>query len=79
MSTNLSEFMGKYWSILLWFAGAVFPAGGLYSQFSSLEMEVETLNDRLDKKIVVINQLEERIIELEKQEAYLQGYTDAKK
>jgi|TARA_R110001592_G_scaffold234108_2_gene491711 hypothetical protein len=44
----------------------VFLAGMAYAEFKIMQMEIDTIEDRLDKKIKIINELEERIIELEK-------------
>lgn len=76
---GLGEFLGRYWSILLWIVTGVFAAGGLYSQFSALESHVLTIEGRLDKKVRVINDLEARIQELEKKEAYLEGFTEGRR
>lgn len=75
---GIGEFLGRYWSILLWVVTGVFAAGGLYSQFSALETQVYNIEERLGKKVVIINQLEARIQELEKKEAYLEGYTNGR-
>jgi len=37
------------------------------------------VHERLDKKILVINALEDRILEIEKQVEYERGFIDAKK
>jgi hypothetical protein len=44
----------------------VFLAGMAYAEFKIMQMEIDTIEYRLDKKIKIINELEERIIELEK-------------
>jgi hypothetical protein len=41
-------------------------------------MELYTVHDRLDKKIIVINHMEERIYFLEKNVEYQRGYKEAK-
>lgn len=74
---SLVSFLSKYWSIMLWIVTAIFAAGGLYAEFSAMEARVEVIEKRLDKKIQTLNTIEGRIIELEKREAYLEGYTDA--
>ena len=37
-----------------------------YAEFKIMQMEINTIEDRLDKKIKIINDLEDRKIELEK-------------
>jgi hypothetical protein len=44
----------------------IFLAGMAYAEFKIMQMEIGTIEDRLDKKIKIINDLEDRIIELEK-------------
>ena len=45
--------------MLIWLVAAVFAAGGIYAEFSSLKMELNVVHERLDKKILVIEDLEE--------------------
>jgi len=56
---------------------AVFTAGGLFSEFTALKNELHTVHERLDKKIVVISDLEDRILEIEKQLEYERGLLEA--
>ena len=44
----------------------IFLAGMAYAEFKIMQLEIDTIEDRLDKKIKIINDLEDRIIELEK-------------
>ena len=44
----------------------IFLAGMAYAEFKIMQMEIDTIEDRLDKKIKIISDLEDRIIELEK-------------
>lgn len=44
----------------------IFLAGMAYAEFKIMQMEIDTIENRLDKKIKIINDLEERIIDLEK-------------
>ena len=53
------------------FLAAIFTAGTLFAEFTSLQAELTTVHERLDKKIKVINDLEDRIIALEKQVEFL--------
>jgi|TARA_B100000900_G_scaffold311452_1_gene270263 hypothetical protein len=67
----------KNWQIILWFVIAVFTAGGLFSEFTSLKTELTMVHERLDNKVIVINRLEERIISMEKQLEYERGLLEA--
>lgn len=58
---------------------AVFTAGGLFSEFTALKNELHIVHERLDKKIVVISDLEDRILEIEKQLEYERGLLEALK
>lgn len=53
------------WQTLIMLLGFIFTVGGVYSEFTSMGREIETLSKRLDKKIQIINQLEEEVHELE--------------
>jgi hypothetical protein len=77
-STNANQFLAKNWSIVIWFVVAVFTAGGVFAEFTSLKTEVETLHQRLDKKIKVIGELEDRILALEKEVEFEKGYLKGK-
>jgi hypothetical protein len=63
--------------MLIWLVAAVFAAGGIYAEFSSLKMELHTVHERLDKKIIVINDIEDRIYVLELHDEYEKGYKDS--
>jgi hypothetical protein len=67
----------KNWQIIVWFVIAVFTAGGLFSEFTSLKTELTMVHERLDNKVIVINKLEERIISIEKQLEYERGLLEA--
>jgi hypothetical protein len=67
----------KNWQIIVWFVIAVFTAGGLFSEFTSLKTELTMVHERLDNKVIVINKLEERIISMEKQLEYERGLLEA--
>tara|TARA_R100001460_G_scaffold2437_1_gene7925 strand:- start:275 stop:511 length:237 start_codon:yes stop_codon:yes gene_type:complete len=67
----------KNWQILVWFVIAVFTAGGLFSEFTSLKTELTIVHERLDNKVLVINRLEERIVSMEKQLEYERGLLEA--
>ena len=75
MSVNGS--LIKNWQILVWFVIAVFTAGGIFSEFTSLKTELTMVHERLDNKVIVINRLEERIVSMEKQLEYERGLLEA--
>lgn len=61
----------------MWFVIAVFTAGGVFSEFTSVKAELTMVHDRLDKKVKVINELEDRLIDIEKQLEYERGLIEA--
>ena len=67
MSSSSNSFIIKNWQIILWFVIAVFTAGGVFSEFTSVKAELTMVHDRLDNKVKVINELEDRLIDIEKQ------------
>ena len=70
MNSSNNGFIIKNWKIILWFVIAVFTAGGVFSEFTSLKTELTIVHERLDKKVKVINELEDRLIDIEKQQLY---------
>ena len=64
-------------SIVISFVVAVFTAGGIFAEFTAIKNELTMVHERLDKKIVVINKLEDRILNLEKHLEYERGYIEA--
>ena len=79
MSQETKTFLKDNWSMLIWLVAAVFAAGGIYAEFSSLKMELTTVHERLDKKIVVIENLEDRIYDIEKHIEYEKGYNESQR
>lgn len=67
------SFLKENWSMLIWLLAAVFAAGGIYAEFTSLKMELRIVHERLDKKIILISSLEERIYILELSGEYEKG------
>jgi len=57
-------------SIVISFLVAVFTAGGIFAEFTAIKNELTTVHERLDKKIRVINDLEDRLLDIEKQLEY---------
>jgi hypothetical protein len=51
---------------IIWIIGIIFNMGIAYSQIAQLSDDMVVLETRLEKKIRMINESEDRIIELEK-------------
>ena len=79
MAQETKSFLKDNWSMLIWLVAAVFAAGGIYAEFSSLKMELTTVHERLDKKIVDIEDLENRIYDIEKHIEYEKGYNESQR
>tara|TARA_R110002167_G_scaffold347877_1_gene558893 strand:- start:357 stop:575 length:219 start_codon:yes stop_codon:yes gene_type:complete len=58
---------------IIWIIGIIFTMGMAYSQIAQLGEDIEILDRRLEKKIKIINENEDRIVELEKELAKLDG------
>lgn len=54
---------------IIWIVGIIFTMGIAYSQIAQLDEDIVVLENRLEKKIKIINECEDRIIELEKEMA----------
>mgnify|MGYP003153138140 FL=1 len=52
---------------IIWVIGIIFTMGIAYSQIGQLGEDIVVLEKRLEKKIKVINENEDRIVELEKE------------
>jgi CII-binding regulator of phage lambda lysogenization HflD len=72
-------FLKNNLSLVLSFLVAVFTAGGIFAEFTAIKNELTMVHERLDKKIIVINKLEDRILKIEKQLEYERGFVDASK
>jgi hypothetical protein len=79
MSSSSNSFIVKNWQIVLWFIIAVFTAGGIFAEFTSLKNELTSVHNRLDKKVIVINEIEDRIFVIEKKLEYERGLLEARK
>ena len=75
---SINSFLAKNWSMVVGLFAAIFTAGTIFAQFTALQVELTTLHERLDKKIKVINQLEDRIVDIEKELQYEKGYLEGK-
>ena len=58
---------------IIWIIGIIFTLGIAYSQISQLGVDIIVLEKRLDKKIKIINECEDRIVELEKELATIKN------
>ena len=73
------SFIKNNLSIVISFVAAVSAAGGIFSEFTSLKDELHLVHERLDDKIIIIDRLETRILEIEKQLEYERGLLEANK
>jgi hypothetical protein len=73
------SFIKNNLSIVISFVAAVFAAGGIFSEFTSLKDELHLVHERLDDKIIIIDRIEMRILEIEKQLEYERGLLEANK
>jgi len=73
------SFIKNNLSIVIMFITAVFTAGGIFSEFTSLKDEIHLVHERLDEKIIIIDRIETRILEIEKQLEYERGLLEATK
>ena len=69
ISKNLEISIGN----IIWMIGIIFTMGIAYSQIGQLDEDIKVLEQRLEKKIKVINENEDRIIEIEKDLARLKA------
>ena len=75
---NINKFLSNNWSIIVGLLAAIFTAGTLFSEFTALKNELQTVHERLDNKIKVINELEDRLVDIEKELQYEKGYLEGK-
>jgi len=75
---NINKFLTNNWSLIVGLLAAIFTAGTLFSEFTALKNELQTVHERLDKKIKVINELEDRLVDIEKELQYEKGYLEGK-
>jgi hypothetical protein len=69
ISKNLEISVGN----IIWIIGIIFTMGIAYSQIGQLEEDIQVLEQRLEKKIKIINENDDRINELEKELAGMKG------
>jgi hypothetical protein len=58
---------------IIWIIGIIFTMGIAYSQIAQLDEDINVLDKRLEKKIKIINECEDRIVELEKEIATIKN------
>ena len=75
---SINKFLSNNWSIVVGLLAAIFTAGTIFSEFTALKTELSTVHERLDKKIKVINELEDRIVDIEKELQYEKGFLEGK-
>ena len=63
ISKNLEVNVGN----IIWIVGVIFTMGVAYSQIGQLEEDIKVLEQRLEKKIKIINDNDDKINELEKE------------
>tara|TARA_R100000231_G_scaffold89928_1_gene67930 strand:- start:407 stop:631 length:225 start_codon:yes stop_codon:yes gene_type:complete len=61
---------------IIWIVGIIFTMGIAYSQIAQLDEDILVLEKRLEKKIKVLNESEDRIVELEKELATIKNCRD---
>lgn len=61
---------------IIWIVGIIFTMGIAYSQIAQLDEDIIVLEKRLEKKIKIINECEDRIVELEKEMATIKKCKD---
>lgn len=76
---NVNKFLANNWSIVVGLLAAIFTAGSIFAEFTALKSELSTVHERLDKKIKVINELEDRIVDIEKELQYEKGFLEGRK
>tara|TARA_R110001592_G_scaffold258637_1_gene522471 strand:- start:249 stop:467 length:219 start_codon:yes stop_codon:yes gene_type:complete len=69
ISKNLEISIGN----IIWIVGIIFTMGIAYSQIGQIEEDVIVLEQRLEKKIKIINEFDDKINKLEIELAKLNG------
>ena len=69
ISKNLEVNVGN----IIWIVGVIFTMGVAYSQIGQLEEDIKVLEQRLEKKIKIINENDDKINELEKEIAAMKN------
>jgi len=66
-------------SVVISFIVAVFTAGGIFAEFTALKDEIHLVHERLDEKIIVLDNIEKRILDMEKKAEYERGLLESEK
>jgi hypothetical protein len=74
----LDSFFKNNTSIVITFVASIFAAGGIFSEFTALKDELSMVHQRLDEKVLVMERIQQRVIELEKKTEYERGLLDAR-
>ena len=64
---------------IIWIVGIIFTMGIAYSQIAQLGEDIMVLENRLEKKIKIINECEDRIVDLELELAAIKACKNHKK
>ena len=64
---------------IIWIVGIIFTMGIAYSQIAQLDEDILVLENRLEKKIKIINECEDRIVDLELELAAIKACKNHKK
>tara|TARA_R100000152_G_C6769977_1_gene195990 strand:+ start:789 stop:1019 length:231 start_codon:yes stop_codon:yes gene_type:complete len=64
---------------IIWIVGIIFTMGIAYSQIAQLGEDIIVLENRLEKKIKIINECEDRIVDLELELAAIKACKNHKK
>tara|TARA_R100001460_G_scaffold72683_2_gene113478 strand:+ start:4523 stop:4768 length:246 start_codon:yes stop_codon:yes gene_type:complete len=72
------KFIKNNLSIVVTFVATVFAAGGIFSEFTALKDEINLVHDRLDEKIILIDRIQSRLLNIEKKLEYERGYIEAR-
>lgn len=76
---NMADtFVKNNLSVVISFVAAVFTAGGIFAEFTALKDEIHLVHDRLDEKIITIDRIEKRLLDIEKKLEYERGLLEAK-
>lgn len=68
------SFIAKYWQTFAGISFVIFAAGALHADNESTKSDVQVISARLEKKIKIISEMEDRLFELEKEQSFHDGY-----
>jgi hypothetical protein len=79
MSEEISSkklFAGN-WAMIAWLIGLCFACGVIYSEFQTVKSDIRVIDERVDKKIEIQNDIKASVQRLMLDHAYQQGFEDA--